>query len=192
MRPSNIRFHTTHSRTGKWSHIVTSYLPADSSTINYLTCAINPLQGCHRESLQVMHHEHVIREIAERYRQSGRSFNEFQRRHWAATEAMKLGRGGLSIVSKALRISPNTIKKGIQEIVSGQAELLSVANARIRKPGGGRKSSRSSATPSSQQTSVEESAATPSPPCSMDGFSNIPPDMSPLEIDTESDSREHM
>ena len=137
-----------------------------------------------------MQHEDVIREIEERYRQSGRSFNEFQRRHWAATEAMKLGRGGLSIVSKALRISPNTIKKGIQEIVTGQAELRSVANARIRKPGGGRKSSRSSATPSFQQTPVEQSTATPSPPRSMDALSHIPQEMSPLEIDTESDSCE--
>jgi hypothetical protein len=86
-----------------------------------------------------MNREDVIREIEERYRQSGRSLNEFQRRLWAATEAMKLGRGGISIVSKALRISPNTIKRGIQEITTGQVDSLSNANARIRKPGGGRK-----------------------------------------------------
>ncbi len=55
-------------------------------------------------------------------------------------EAMKLGRGGITIVSQALRISPNTIKRGIQEIATGQADLNANANARIRKPGGGRKS----------------------------------------------------
>lgn len=87
-----------------------------------------------------MNREVVIREIEERYRQLGRSLNEFERRHWAATEAMKLGRGGLTIVSKALRISPNTIKRGIQEIATGQADSTSHTNSRIRKPGGGRKS----------------------------------------------------
>ena len=87
-----------------------------------------------------MDREDAIREIEERYRQSGRSLNEFQRRLWAATEALKLGWGGISIVSRALRISPNTIKRGIQEIATGQADSLLDANARIRKPGGGRKS----------------------------------------------------
>ena len=55
-------------------------------------------------------------------------------------EALRLGRGGLTVVSKALRISPNTIKRGIQEITAGQANLPTHMNARIRKPGGGRKS----------------------------------------------------
>jgi hypothetical protein len=91
-----------------------------------------------------MDRQDAIREIEERYRQSGRSLNEFQRRLWAATEAMKLGWGGISIVSKALRISPNTIKRGIQEIATGQADSLLDANARIRKPGGGRKSQNTS------------------------------------------------
>jgi hypothetical protein len=54
-------------------------------------------------------------------------------------EPMKLGWGGISLVSKALRISPNTIKKGIHEINSGQASSFSKTNVRVRKPGGGRK-----------------------------------------------------
>ena len=132
-----------------------------------------------------MSHEDVIREIEERYRQTGRTFNEFQRRHWAATEAIKLGRGGISIVSKALRISPNTIKKGIQEIASGQAETLSVENARIRKPGGGRKPKRSSATASQPSNPGEESAVTQSPPGSPDGPCHDQKEAPPLEIDTE-------
>ena len=88
----------------------------------------------------VMNRDDAIREIAERYRQSGRAHNELQRRHWAAQEALKLGRGGITLVSKALRISPNTIKKGMHEIASGQADICLHSNARIRKPGGGRKS----------------------------------------------------
>ena len=91
-----------------------------------------------------MNREDVIREIQEKYRQSGRSLNEFQRRHWAAMEAMQLGRGGIATVSKAIRISPNTIKKGIKEIATGQADSISHANARVRKPGGGRKSKKTS------------------------------------------------
>jgi len=86
-----------------------------------------------------MNREHLIRELQERYRQAGRALSEFQRRHWAAQEAIKLGRGGITLVSKALRISPNTIRRGIQEIESGQAESFLQENARIRRPGGGRK-----------------------------------------------------
>ena len=84
----------------------------------------------------------MIREISERYRLSGRSLNEFQRRLWAATEALKLGPGGIAAVSKALRISPNTIKKGIREIEAGQTDSPPEFNARIRRPGGGRKSNK--------------------------------------------------
>ena len=86
-----------------------------------------------------MNQEDVIREICERYDQSGRALNERQRRLWAAEEAMKLGHGGIVIVSNALRISPNTIKKGIQEIAAGQADSALGAEGRIRKTGGGRK-----------------------------------------------------
>lgn len=86
-----------------------------------------------------MNQEQSIREVRENYRMFGHSLNERQRRHWAAKEAMKRGWGGIALVSKALRISPNTIKRGIQEINSGQAETDSQSDSRIRKPGGGRK-----------------------------------------------------
>jgi hypothetical protein len=91
-----------------------------------------------------MNREDVIREIQDRYRQSGRCLNELQRRHWGAREAMKLGWGGITIVSEALRISPNTIKRGIQEIAAGDADSFSPTNSRIRKQGGGRKSKKMS------------------------------------------------
>lgn len=87
-----------------------------------------------------MNRDDVIREIQERYRLAGLSLNERQRRRWAATEAIRLGRGGITAVSKALRISPNTIKRGIQEIAAGDADTVPQANTRIRRPGGGRKS----------------------------------------------------
>ena len=87
-----------------------------------------------------MNREDIITEIQERYRRTGHSLNELQRRHWAAAEAIKIGWGGISLVSKALRISPNTIKRGIQDLTSGQAVPYSQSNSRIRKSGGGRKS----------------------------------------------------
>lgn len=95
-----------------------------------------------------MNREDLIREIKERFRQPDRSLNERQRRLWAAAEAIKLGRGGITIVSKALRMSPNTIKKGIQEIAAAQTGMPSEANTPIRKPGGGRKSKKTSSDPS--------------------------------------------
>ena len=92
-----------------------------------------------REPLNVMNREELILEIRSRFRQLESPVSEFQRRNWAAMESIKLGRGGLTLVSQALRISPNTIKRGIQEIESGQAEIYLQENSRIRKPGGGRK-----------------------------------------------------
>lgn len=86
-----------------------------------------------------MNEEDAIREIHERFRQSGRALNEFERRLWAATEAMKLGRGGITLVSKALRMSRSTIRRGIQDIATGQADSFALTSARVRKPGGGRK-----------------------------------------------------
>jgi len=85
-----------------------------------------------------MNQDDLIRDIQERYRLLDRSLNESQRRHWAAAEALKLGRGGITLVGKALRISRSTIRRGIQEIAAGRAD----SNSQIRKPGGGRKSKR--------------------------------------------------
>lgn len=88
-----------------------------------------------------MNQDQLIREIQERYRVLDRTLNERQRRLWAATEALNRGRGGIALVSRALRISPNTIKKGMQEIRSGLGDAAPPPS-RIRKPGGGRKSQR--------------------------------------------------
>lgn len=86
-----------------------------------------------------MNKEDIMRDISDRYGICSSSMNERQRRHWAAEEAMKLGRGGITLVSKALRISPNTIKKGMLEIASGQSSEFAGMETRVRKKGGGRK-----------------------------------------------------
>ena len=63
-------------------------------------------------------------------------FNERARRRWAGFQARKLGHGGQAIVHQATGISYPTIRKGIQEITSGEE----VNRGRLRQPGGGRKS----------------------------------------------------
>ncbi|MCA9037541.1 MAG: hypothetical protein KDA91_20545 [Planctomycetaceae bacterium] len=85
-----------------------------------------------------MDREAIIREIQERFAQHENLLNERERRFYAAREAMRLGRGGIALVSKALRMSPNTIKRGMIEIANPSPEDAG-APPRIRKPGGGRK-----------------------------------------------------
>jgi hypothetical protein len=53
----------------------------------------------------------------------------------AANEAQAMGRGGISIVSRACGLSRKSILKGITEIQAGKA----LAPGRIRRPGAGRK-----------------------------------------------------
>ena len=57
--------------------------------------------------------------------------NERSRRMVAATEALQLGYGGVSCVSRACGMSRVTITRGIREL---DAEPLEAA--RIRRPGG--------------------------------------------------------
>lgn len=65
--------------------------------------------------------------------------NEKLKRHWAACEAMALGRGGISAVSEATGMSPTTIRKGIREIEQEYPELAEQSSGgRVRRPGGGR------------------------------------------------------
>lgn len=70
---------------------------------------------------------------------SGR-LDEAGLRTWAATEARSLGRGGVSAVAKATKMSRTTIHAGLSEL---KAELASEAknsgHSRVRAAGGGRK-----------------------------------------------------
>ncbi len=62
--------------------------------------------------------------------------NERQWRLYVATEAKRVGRGGISQVAREAGVSRKTIRKGIRELEVGG---LSEPGARIRKLGGGRK-----------------------------------------------------
>ena len=61
--------------------------------------------------------------------------NEKQRRIFLASEAISYGYGGISKVSRISGVSIPTIRQGIKEIQTGQAN----ENGRVRKAGGGRK-----------------------------------------------------
>jgi transposase len=73
--------------------------------------------------------------IGERFRALAPELSERGRRIWAASEARALGRGGIAAVARSSGISPNTIRKGIREIDSGDR----LEGGRVRRRGGGRK-----------------------------------------------------
>lgn len=73
--------------------------------------------------------------IQEKYLLMNPTLSEQSRRRWVATESRALGRGGISIVSRATGVSRNTIAKGLGELTNPQA----LEDNRIRKFGGGRK-----------------------------------------------------
>ena len=62
-----------------------------------------------------MSREDIIRE---KYQLLAPELNERTLRIFAAAEAMSLGRGGISMVSRALEISRDRISRGIKDIES--------------------------------------------------------------------------
>jgi transposase len=66
--------------------------------------------------------------------------DERARRLWAAVEARAIGRGGISQVAEATRLSRATIRAGLQELAQPVPATGSQApRERVRRPGGGRK-----------------------------------------------------
>src|SRR4030067_1770296 len=81
----------------------------------------------------------AIEQIESKYRSLLSVLDERSRRHWAATEARAYGWGGVSAVSNATGMSPNTIKKGLAELATRDADPDAEVTSRLRKAGGGRK-----------------------------------------------------
>jgi hypothetical protein len=81
------------------------------------------------------------KQIALKYRSLAPLMDERMRRQWAATEAQAYGWGGLQAVSAAIKMSPNTIRKGMFELTSRENNPREAISTRIRRPGGGRKRS---------------------------------------------------
>ena len=73
--------------------------------------------------------------VAERWRLFGPECDERRRRMWAASEARVHGSSGVSLVARATGISEDTIRRGLDELESGEP----LAAGRVRRPGGGRR-----------------------------------------------------
>ena len=73
--------------------------------------------------------------IREKYQLLAPELNERTLRLFAAVEAQSLGRGGISLVARALEMSHDRISRGIQDLKSE----TKLSPDRIRRPGGGRK-----------------------------------------------------
>ncbi len=73
--------------------------------------------------------------IKQRYERVALALNERTRRLVAASEAMAIGRGGISAASRATGLSRQVISQGIKELQDEEP----TSEGRIRKKGGGRK-----------------------------------------------------
>jgi len=82
----------------------------------------------------------VIATVQQKYRSLSPIMDEKVRRLWAASEALALGWGGISAVAEATGLSQNTIRMGIAEDRSCEADPNDQANdPHVRRPGGGRR-----------------------------------------------------
>ena len=81
----------------------------------------------------------VIEKVQNKYEKLLPYLNEKTRRVWAATEAISLGWGGITQVSKATGLSRTTIEAGIHLLKESLYEKTENKNSRIRDRGGGRK-----------------------------------------------------
>ena len=87
------------------------------------------------------------RDVEERMRGFYRTLSEKDRRRYAAIEARKLGRGGVSYIVDVLGCSTRTIERAASELDQLPNDP---AAGRVRQPGGGRKK-RSKPSPSSNR-----------------------------------------
>lgn len=77
----------------------------------------------------------TLAELTEKFRCVWSLLDERTRRLMAASEAMALGHGGVSVVHRASGLSRKAIQKGIQEIRAGSTP----GQGRVRRSGAGRK-----------------------------------------------------
>lgn len=76
-----------------------------------------------------------IKELKNRYERIVHHLDERSKRLWCANEAIGIGWGGVSFVSKATGVSRTTISAGIKEITDKKQK----SENRVRRAGGGRK-----------------------------------------------------
>jgi transposase len=76
--------------------------------------------------------------ISQKFKMLNSSFNEQNRRLWAAVEATIIGHGGITVVSRASGLSRTTIHQGLKELENNE-KSPPTDKKRIRLKGGGRK-----------------------------------------------------
>jgi hypothetical protein len=81
----------------------------------------------------------TLARIGAKYRLLVPYMDERMRRNWAASEVQACGWGGLRAVSRAIGMSPNTIRKGLGELTRRAQHPEAPVDPRLRRPGGGRK-----------------------------------------------------
>jgi hypothetical protein len=81
-----------------------------------------------------------IASVGKKYEALAPLLHEKARRQWAATEALALGYGGISIVAAATHMSRPTIRQGIHELQAADKFSCTADDTanRVRRPGGGR------------------------------------------------------
>ena len=81
----------------------------------------------------------TISQIRRKFKAVSPVLDEKGRRIWAAAEALELGWGGVSKLSKATGIARNTIAAGVKELEGrGPGRPTNAEKSRTRQPGGGR------------------------------------------------------
>src|SRR5580704_182050 len=86
-----------------------------------------------------MHDAMVAEGIRLKFKSLDPVMDERVRRHWAATEAMALARGGISAVARATGLSRTTIRTGISELKERDRSGVIPQPGCVRRAGGGRK-----------------------------------------------------
>jgi hypothetical protein len=82
----------------------------------------------------------ITTQLKEKYERLRSLLNERQRRLWAATEALALGRGGIARASEATGLSRMTVRAGVRELRQRERQPeQTLAADRVRRPGGGRR-----------------------------------------------------
>jgi hypothetical protein len=86
-----------------------------------------------------MHDAAALERIRQKFAALDPVLDERSRRHWAATEALEMGRGGMSVVAAATGMARDTIRRGLREVRDRLAHPGQPWNPRIRQVGSGRK-----------------------------------------------------
>ena len=86
-----------------------------------------------------MHDAAALERIRQKFAALAPVLDERSRRHWAATEALELGQGGMSVVFAATGMARDTIRRGLREVRERLAHPEQPWDPRIRQPGSGRK-----------------------------------------------------